>query len=60
MTKKTYIELAKDLGRILSYNEGDCHLVWQTIHVMCGALKVDNPLFDKQRFIDAINKEIIS
>lgn len=60
MTKKTYIQLAKDLGYILSVNEGDTGVAWQTIHVMCSAMRTDNPSFDKQRFIDAIEKEINS
>jgi hypothetical protein len=58
MTKKTYIQLAKDLGYILATNEGDTGVAWQAIHVMCSAMKSDNAAFDKQRFIDALNKEI--
>ena len=60
MTRKTYIELAKDLGRILSDNDGDTVVAWQVIHSMCSAMRQDNSAFDKQRFIDAIQKEINS
>lgn len=60
MTRKTYIELAKDLGRILSDNDGDTVVAWQAIHSMCSAMRQDNSAFDKQRFIDAIQKEINS
>jgi hypothetical protein len=59
MTKKTYIELAKDLGRILGDSDGNTVVAWQAIHAMCSAMRIDNQSFDKQRFIDAINKEII-
>lgn len=58
MTRKTYIELAQDLGRILGDNEGDTVVAWQVVHAMCRAMKQDNSAFDKERFIDAVNKEI--
>jgi hypothetical protein len=58
MTRKTYVQLAEDLGRILAQNDGNTVAAWQCIHSMCSAMKSDNAAFDKQRFIDAVNKEI--
>jgi hypothetical protein len=58
MTKKTYVQLAEDLGRILAQNDGNSVAAWQCIHAMCSAMKKDNERFDKERFIDAVNKEI--
>jgi hypothetical protein len=54
MTKKTYIELAKDYGRILAENEGDSVAVWQIIHTTCQAMQKDNPRFDRNRFETAV------
>ena len=54
MTKKTYIELAKDYGRILAENEGDSVAVWQIIHTTCRAMQQDNPRFDRDRFETAV------
>jgi hypothetical protein len=54
MTKKTYIELAKDYGRILADNEGDTVAVWQIIHTTCRAMQQDNPMFDRNRFETAV------
>jgi len=54
MTKKTYIELAKDYGRILAENEGDSVAVWQIIHTTCRAMQQDNPRFDRNRFETAV------
>ena len=54
MTKKTYIELAKDYGRILADNEGDSVAVWQIIHTTCQAMQKDNPRFDRDRFETAV------
>ena len=60
MTRKTYIELAEDLGRILATNEGDTVVAWQVIHAMCRAMKKDNPNFDRDRFETAVKKEMES
>lgn len=54
MTRKTYIELAKDLGRILSDNDGDTVVAWQVIHSMCRAMQQDNQRFDRNRFESAV------
>lgn len=54
MTRKTYIELAKDLGRILADNEGDTVVAWQVIHSMCRAMQQDNERFDRNRFETAV------
>jgi fructose-bisphosphate aldolase class 1 len=54
MTRKTYIELAKDLGRILSDNDGDTVVAWQIIHSMCRAMQQDNDKFDRSRFETAV------
>lgn len=54
MTRKTYIELAKDLGRILADNEGDSVVAWQVIHSMCRAMQQDNERFDRNRFETAV------
>jgi hypothetical protein len=54
MTKKTYIELAKDYGRILADNEGDSVAVRQIIHTTCQAMQKDNPMFDRNRFETAV------
>ena len=56
MTKKTYIELAKDFGRILADNEGDTVAVWQVIHSTCRAMQQDNPRFDRDRFEAAVKE----
>ena len=58
MTRKTYRQLAEDIGRILSANEGDTVVAWQIVAVMCRAMKSDNPAFDRDRFEEAIKKEI--
>jgi len=60
MTRKTYIELAEDLGRILATNEGDTVVAWQVIHAMCRAMQKDNPRFDRSRFETAVKKEMES
>ena len=54
MTRKTYIELAKDLGRILADNDGDTVVAWQVIHSMCRAMQQDNERFDRSRFETAV------
>ena len=54
MTKKTYTELAKDLGRILADNEGDSVVAWQVIHTVCRAMQQDNERFDRNRFETAV------
>ena len=60
MTRKTYIELAKDLGRILATNEGDTVVAWQVIHAMCRAMQQDNERFDRNRFETAVKAEMES
>ncbi len=58
MTKKTYQELAEDIGRILGSNEGDTVVAWMVIAAMCRAMKSDNPRFDRDRFESAIKDEM--
>ena len=56
MTKKTYNELSKDIGRILADNDGDTVVAWQIVHSMCRAMQQDNPRFDRDRFETAIKE----
>jgi hypothetical protein len=56
MTKKTYIELAKQFGILIAEYGGVCEPpIWRVMDVLCEALKQDNSAFDKERFIEAIN-----
>lgn len=55
MTRKTYRQLAEDLGRMLAYHEDQNHaLTWQAIHLMCDAMAEDNPRFARQKFLEAV------
>ena len=57
MTRKTYQQLAKEIGRLLAIeaDTGD-RVTWELIGVMCAAMKSDNSKFDKTKFVDAIEK----
>lgn len=55
MTKKTYIELAKDYGRTLA-EASDPVAIWQIIFATCRAMKQDNPRFDQDRFETAVKE----
>ena len=56
ITRKTYIELAKEFGRILGTTEHS-DAVWQVIHAVSNVLQRDNDRFDRQRFEQAIKKD---
>ena len=56
MTKKTYVQLAKEIARILALETPDT-THWQIISAMCDAMKSDNSAFDRTRFLDAIADE---
>lgn len=55
MTRKTYRELAKEIGRLVAIeaDSGD-RVTWEIINAMCAAMKSDNSAFDKERFIEAV------
>jgi hypothetical protein len=58
MTKKTYIELAKQLGILIADQHGVTEpSIWRVMDVVCDALKQDNSAFDKERFIEAIKDQ---
>ena len=59
MTKKTYTELAKDIGRILGENDGDTVVAWQIVSSMCKAMQQDNPRFDRDRFEAAVKAAML-
>jgi hypothetical protein len=59
MTKKTYTELAKDIGRILGENDGDTVVAWQIVSLMCRAMQQDNPRFDRDRFETAVKAAML-
>jgi hypothetical protein len=59
MTKKTYTELAKDIGRILGDNDGDTVVAWQIVSSMCRAMQQDNPRFDRDRFETAVKAAML-
>jgi hypothetical protein len=55
MTKKTYIELAKQFGILIADQHGVTEpSIWRVMDVLCESLKQDNSAFDKERFIEAI------
>ncbi len=62
MTRKDYVEIAKILndykysnarGNLYQLNENAYN---QMVQDFCTMFKLDNRHFDKQRFIDAVNK----
>jgi hypothetical protein len=55
MTRKTYQQLAKEIGRLLAIeaDTGD-RVTWELIGVMCAAMKSDNSAFDKTKFVEAV------
>lgn len=55
MTRKTYRELAKEIGRLLAVREDtNDEITWELIGAMMSAMKEDNPKFDRDVFTDAI------
>jgi hypothetical protein len=56
ITRKTYRELAHDIG--VTIKGHDNTETWELIDVFCGVLKRDNERFNKDLFIEAIQKEI--
>ncbi len=59
MTRKTYIQLAQEFGRILgTANDEHKMTAWQVIHCVSALLKSDNERFDRSRFEQAIMKEM--
>ena len=57
MTRKTYRILAEKIGRLLAekQDEGD-DVTSELISAMCSAMKEDNSAFDKEKFLEAIEK----
>lgn len=55
MTRKTYRELANEIGRLVAIeaDSGD-RVTWEIIDAVCNAMKSDNRAFDKDRFIEAV------
>ena len=66
MTRKTYNRLAADLAsdlKRLIHNPTDSHAqgarvltFWSTVGTFCDYLAIDNPRFDRKRFITAIEE----
>lgn len=54
MTRKTYRELADRIGKNLAFNGNANTETWELIGIFCDAMKSDNPRFDRQKFLDAI------
>lgn len=54
MTKKTYRELATEIGRIIAQSGNGNSETWEIIDAMCDAMKSDNRAFNKDRFVEAI------
>lgn len=57
MTRKTYRELAERLGKSLALHGNANTETWQLIAIFCDAMKSDNPRFDREKFLDAIEAE---
>jgi hypothetical protein len=56
MTKKTYVDMAKQFGILIAEFGGVTEPpIWRVMDILCDALKQDNSAFDKERFIEAIH-----
>lgn len=60
MTRKTYRELADRIGKNLAFNGNANTETWELIGIFCDAMKSDNPRFDRQKFLDAIEAERVA
>jgi len=54
MTRKTYRELAERIGKTFAEHGNGNTETWELVAIFCDAMKADNPQFDRETFIDAI------